>query len=783
MKHCRIRPPISLFGIFFAASLLAVAGISPASAQFVCTSTATDVTCSNSGSAANENNFDLSKNVTTNNSGMVTTSITTTTGNTGNATTTNSGSVGTDISTTAATNGDASTTNHGSVGGLVDTFAFSGNATGFNDGTIGGLFSTVNEGSGVASAINHGSVGGAFSVTSVFSSATLTNYGTANSLSTAAPNGGTATTYNMGSVTTNIMTQTVDGNATTTNSGSVGTSVSNFAANTGIATVINSGSIGTTLQNTAVGGNVVTTNSGSVGGNMTTLADLNGDAIVINSGSVGGVIGTTSVFQNATVTNSGSAGGITISAPVSGAATVTNSGTVSGIVQFFGVNAQTLINSGLISNPGGTAIQFNGAGATTLTLLPGSFIVGTINLNAAAANTINVGAGNLNMNFNTLAGATVTGTVPFAVSGNQVATIDPTPFGMTDRNLMDFSGGISSAIPTTEGQNGSAARAMSFSERTDANSRVTDAFDSIPGLSSYASQRPLLANASSTYNNGWSIWTRGFAGQRDQPADGTSLHSLNQYYGGMLGWDMQVRTDLRLGVFAGGGEARSSIDQNYGDITSNMVFAGIYANYAPGAIFLHAALQGGHSLNDSTRNINNNLAPGGWEAAKASYGGTYFSPEATVGTRFALGSLHGAFYALTPSLKLRYLFASYDGYTETGSTANMSIGPRIVQDFEERARLKLTGTRNISANKAVTGSLFAGVLGVQRVGGTTVDATLLGQSTPFAVPGNSSVQGGFGGAGIEFRTGATTFFADAEYLRFSDSSYVMSGRGGIKISF
>ena len=48
-------------------------------------------------------------------------------------------------------------------------------------------------------------------------------------------------------------------------------------------------------------------------------------------------------------------------------------------------------------------------------------------------------------------------------------------------------------------------------------------------------------------------------------------------------------------------------------------------------------MQGGHSINDSTRNINNNLVPGGIETAKASYGGTYFSPEATVGTNFSLG--------------------------------------------------------------------------------------------------------------------------------------------------
>ena len=783
MNHCRGPAlPESILAVLLAAALLAFAGSYPASAQFVCTTTATDVTCNNSGTAASEANFDLSKNVTTNNSGTVTTSMSSTTGNSGNATTTNTGSVGTDINTTSSTTGDAATTNHGSVGGSIFTIAINGNATGFNDGTIGGQFSTLNEFSGVASAINHGTIGGAFTVTSVFGSVTLTNYGSAASLSAVAPGTGTATTVNMGSVSTSISTQTVDGNATTINSGSVGTSMSNFSANTGIATAINTGSIGTNLQNTGVGGNAVTTNTGFVGGNMTTLADLNGDAIVTNGGSVGGVIGATSVFHNATVTNYGSAGGITISAPAGGAATVTNFGIVSGLVQLFANTAQTLTNAGVISNPGGTAIQFSGAVESTLTLLPGSFIVGGITLNAAAANTVNLDRGNLNMNFNTLAGATVTGTVPFAALGNQAASVDPTPFGMTDRNLMDFSRNVSSAIPVIQGQDAAATQAMAFSG-TSSDSRITDAFDAIPGLSAYANDRALFANPTAVYRNGWSLWARGFAGQREQPADGTSLHTLNQFYGGMFGGDLPMQANLRIGAFGGAGETRSSVDFNYGDTISNVVFAGMYAHYSQGILFAQAVMQGGHSINDSTRNINNNLVPGGIETAKASYGGTYFSPEGTLGARFALGSLHGASYTLTPSVNVRYLVSEFDGYTESGSTANLSVGDRIVQDVEEKGQLKLTGTRVISANHVVMGNIYAGVLGVQRVGSTTINATLLGQEIPFATPGNSSVLGGFGGLGIEWHSGRVVLFGSVEYTGFADSSSVISGRGGVKVAF
>ena len=194
-------------------------------------------------------------------------------------------------------------------------------------------------------------------------------------------------------------------------------------------------------------------------------------------------------------------------------------------------------------------------------------------------------------------------------------------------------------------------------------------------------------------------------------------------------------------------------------------------------------MQGGISRNTSTRNINNNLVPGGIETATAGYDGWYLSPELTFGQRLALGQILGAQHALTPSVQVRYLYGSFGGYTETGSTANLTVGTRTVESFEERAELKLTRTQPLSATSAFLINLTGGALGVQRVGGDTINAALLGQAIPFATPGKTDVWGGFGGAGIDFRNGSVTVFAAGEYLTLSDLSSVVSGKGGVRVAF
>jgi hypothetical protein len=548
------------------------------------------------------------------------------------------------------------------------------------------------------------------------------------------------------------------------------------------ATTTNSGSnTGGIVTQTTAGGNATATNSGSNTGGIFVQTTAGGNATATNSGSNTSGIVVQAITGNATATNSGSNTNGFVVQTTAGNATATNSGSNTNgfVVQTTAGNA-TATNSG--SNTGGVVVQTT-VGNATLNLLAGSMIIGSITLNGTK-DTVNFLSGNHNLTIGTNVGLTGTGAIPFAVLGNQAAAVDPTPFAMTDRLLMDFSRSVSSAIPMIDGRPAPTSGAMAFAGVDDgANKRIADVFANIPGLSAYASDSAVFKSPTVAYRDGTVVWASGFAGQRVQQADDPLLHTLNQFYGGMIGADWQARTDLRLGGFIGGGRTRSNIDLNTGDTTSDLIFGGVFARYFWGNSYLQAVVQGGHSRTDTSRNINNNLLPGGLETAKASYDGWYVSPEVTYGLHYGLGSLAGASYTLTPSLQLRYLYASFDGYTESGTTAPLTVGTRTLGDFEERGQLKLTRTQVFAPTEALMTSVYGGVLGVQRVGSSTVDAILLGQAIPFATPGKDDVWGGFGGAGLEWRTGRVTLFASGEYLALSDSSTIVSGKGGIRVSF
>ena len=628
-----------------------------------------------------------------------------------------------------------------------------GTTTATNSGSVGQIFQVFTNGAGSATGTNSGSVGQIFQV---------------------ATNGaGSATGTNSGSVGRDFLVATNGAGSTTgTNSGSVGRGFQVFTAGAGSATGTNSGSVGQAfLVATAGAGSTTGTNSGSVGQVFQVVTQGAGATTATNSGSVG------QFFQ---VITQGA-----------GAATAVNSGRVLGGVSVLGGGGNTnlaLVNSGFITTSGGPAVQFV-AGVDTLTLLPGSFIVGAISL-VGTNDRVIVNAGNQNLTFNTLAGATVTGNVPFAVVGNRIVSLDPTAFAMQGRALNDFSREVSSAIPQLTGVGPSGGAPLAFAA-PDASARIEDVFATIPGLSAYSGEAMAFKNPTVIYGDGSAVWARGFGGNRLQSADGTVLPGKSQFYGGMIGGDMRVRPDLRIGAFLGMGNSRYWIDQplvgagaNFGNGNSDIAFGGVYGQYDAGATFLRAALQVGGSRNTTTRNINNNLLANGLETANAGFNGWYVSPEATIGHRLALGTLADAAYTLTPSLRLRYLYGSFDGYTETGTTsAPLTMGGRTIGTMEERGELKLTRSVTFNPQNQLSLSGYGGVQGTQRAGDSTLNAAFLGQAIPFAAPGQASVWGGYGGAGLEWRTRNVTLFSAAEYLWLSDKSTVVSGRSGLRVAF
>jgi uncharacterized protein with beta-barrel porin domain len=729
----------------------------PAGAQFVCTTTATDQTCTNSGNAPSGTNVSVAKNVLTTNSGVVTGGVITSTVN-GSAAATNSGSVGNTLDTNTI-NGNATTTNSGSAGGGITTNTINGNAT------------TTNSGS-VSVAINTGVING--NATTTNSGAVTGNIGTNTNI-------GNATSTNSGSVSNSILTLASNGAATSTNSGAVTGSLTT-GSGTGNATTTNSGSVGNSIMTTAGTGAATTTNSGAVTGSLTTTT-FTGNATVTNSGSVSSGVNTVSSNGAATSTNSGAVTGTLSTVSTNGNATTINSGTVNGsavVVAFNGT--ETLVNSGRISNFGGAAITLGG-GPDTLTLLPGSFIIGGINL-GGTNDTVNVRTGNLNLTFNTLAGATVTGTVPFVVSGNRIVSVDPTSFALADRTLMDFTRAVSGLIEgrgANEVTGGGGSGALGFASTNDSSGRFDDVFASLAGNAYAANNSMVFKNPTVTTAGGYTVWAKGFVGERIQQADGPILRSMTNFYGGAIGVDGLVNPVLRVGGFAGGGATRMSIDANFGGTNSDIAFGGGYGRYDIGPAFVDFALLGGHTQNSTTRShINNNLLANGLEAATASFGGWFISPEIAYGYRYGFAGN----WTLTPTARLRYVAAEFDGFTETGSTANLTAGSRTLHNFEERGDLTLTQTSTFANAEQLRTSARVGVLGLQRIGDGGINAILLGQALAFATPGKSSVFGGYTGLGFDWRTrSGVSFFATGEYTAMSDSSTTVTGKGGIRVAF
>lgn len=677
--------------------------------------------------------------------------------------------IGLGVSATTTATVVNSGTISGSMKGISGTTA---NVT--NSGSISATGAN-GEGISVATAIvtNSGTISGGFqgvgaNIANVTNSGTITGGTTGVAANTAnVANSGTISGGDTG----------VGGNtANVTNSGTISGGSTGVGAN--IATVTNSGTISGGV--TGVGANIANvTNSGTISGGDAGVAA--NTANVTNLGRISG--GNTGVGGNIiNVTNSGaiSGGRFGISG---GTVNLFNAGAVSGNVGFQ-ADVGNVTNAGTIIGTGGTALRFGGA-ADTLTLLPGSRIIGAIDM-GGGPDFVNVVTGrdiSWLVTLSNFAGTiNVSGGQPFVISGNQIATLDPTLFATFDRTLMDFSRGVSSAIPMFEGfSNLPGGTAIAFAAPQSPASRVEDVFASIPGLSAYAADPMAFKNPTVVRADGAALWARGFGGERIQPSDGILFKATSQYYGGMMGGDWLVRPELRLGAFIGGGATRTSLDQNAGWANSDLVFGGGFARYAFGESFLQAAVQGGPSQNSTSRTIASNLAPN-LQTATASYDGWYVSPEMTYGLRHSLGSYNGVTWTMMPNLRVRYLYGAFDGYTETGSNANLTVAGRAVQDLEERGEVKLLA-QTLYGVWLTRVNVYGGALGVQRLGDFGVDSLLLGLPLPFATPGKDDVWGGFGGGGLEVYAGSVGLFAGAEWLLLSDSSTVVSGKGGLRVSF
>jgi hypothetical protein len=521
-------------------------------------------------------------------------------------------------------------------------------------------------------------------------------------------------------------------------------------------------------------------NSGSVSGQHGILAVT---ANVTNFGTISGTTGDGLNVTNLVLTNYGT---ITTTAGgwygVAGnfSTNIANSGFISGVVNgILTARAGSVTNSGTIIGGSGTAIRFNSNGTPAsddLTVLPGARFGGLVDF-GGGADRVNFGPGNwiLNTaNLNAARSTVSTSGGAYVVTPNQIIVTDLSGFGAANRAIMDITGWVSSVLPETPAHAPAQGGGTAFAATESAAPRFDAAFDNFPSALPYA-PTPVFNGGVVNDRFGNSFWAKGFGGRREQGTTTSFTGNVTTGYGGAIGYDRHVTSNFLLGAFIGGGTNETKLDFNVERTDTDTLFGGVYARSQFGASFIDLALIGGRLDNDTKRNIGGGLA---LETALSSYSGWFVNPLITVGHSFLLGG--GV--TLTPAVKARYVATHFEGYTETGSTVNLTVAGRDVQIFEERAELTLASVQYWNANR-ITFRMTGGVLAQQRAGDAAVNAVLLGTNFVVATSDQKHVTGLYGNWGIDWQVGRIALFAAGEITGTNDNATSFAGKGGMRVAW
>ena len=523
---------------------------------------------------------------------------------------------------------------------------------------------------------------------------------------------------------------------------------------------------------------------------FTNSGSISGTSYGINLGSNGDSIGQ---FTNTGLISSpGSA--IDVSSGPNYIQSINNSGTISGSASAIsnGGTITTLTNSRTgvitgISNSGtittltnfGTIGTINNSGTIgTLTVLAGVQFCGGI-INSGTIGTLNVSVAPASANFDAMGGSAP------VITGNQPGTINQT-FSAPTNSVFVSVGGRTVGIDTSGfGANTNAIRHVSNSVGRLANTngviQSIGAKVAKHNADPYAMTSDLCADGAPAQPGqigNSDFWIRGFMGRNRVDATASSADYINTYSGGAVGIERDWSENTRAGAFIGAGITDNSLGGGLGGSEADLLFAGAYATKTWGTVFAKVGLTGGRGNNTGTRNI----AAATPETATADYNSWYASPEVSVGKVYDLGQHLGGSFSVTPVLSVRYVYASQDGYTETGATNNLTMNSSSSTTVEERAELKFSYVTKAFGDYGVKINASVGGIGQQNNGGA-MSGTLLGAPLSFATPGDDNTTGFVGGLGFEINRGKYTFTASGDYVRLSGGNADLSANVVFSVKF
>lgn len=240
-------------------------------------------------------------------------------------------------------------------------------------------------------------------------------------------------------------------------------------------------------------------------------------------------------------------------------------------------------------------------------------------------------------------------------------------------------------------------------------------------------------------------------GSRDtNPVDISSL------YGALVtGSHAQLAPDTTLGLLAGLGRGRVDINAGNHTVDSTSGIAGIYGRHDAGIVKVDFSVLAGVSSHQSTRQL---VALGALETARADYASWFVAPA--IGVAVPVLQLDAGSVDLKGQIS--YVGGHVSGYSETGSSLNLTVGDQGFGVLD--ARLGLDGTFGIEGSDTILNA--SGGLFIQaNPGSTNVPVTFLGQTQNAALSGSTEI-GLYGGLGLKAQISPSvglTAGADAQF--------------------
>ena len=489
------------------------------------------------------------------------------------------------------------------------------------------------------------------------------------------------------------------------------------------------------------------TNSGTIEGRYYgALIDNDGPIAIINSGTIrandvtpfdnsfGLVFNTGDEGTLSTLVNSGTIeGGIGLDVDLHGGdVSITNSGSIIGTngpgITFNDGPDPTIVNSGLISGSAGIAVDFGATSPDTLILQTGGKFIGAVKF-GTGTNTFDFSGyhGNMLFDYTGSDPTLVAGDHLHAQSGKTIALVDDTFIRNAAQPLEDIvgavNGGVSDAL---SGAAGGSAGLDSF---------VANYAPSAPTPAAGAAMNMGHAPAPT----GVSVWGNVFGGGG---SNSSGAGTTDQFGGLAIGAQTEVSPGLTMGLVGSYGRTSFTVNSGPQTVTSNVGVVGAYGRATLDTVTLDFSLLGGLGSNDSSRTISTST---GTEIGSATYSSWFIAP--TVGISVPVLKLDKGEFAVAGSLG--YIGGTNSAYSETGSTAAITVGSQTIGIFTASAELD---------GKTVVGSVgdgdltLTGKLGVftqNNAGGSSVDITALGLPAGTSVASGATGAGVFAGAGLE----------------------------------